>query len=237
MSAERAAGLVAQDPDTDAVALRERERARKRARKLWWSMAVGRPVVTALGHTWRVTERNAESWQRLQASRQPYLLCVWHGQMLGAVWANRFRGISAMASAHGDGEIIARLMQHWGYGFVRGSSSQGGREALVQSIELLRQGTTFAFTPDGPRGPRGVPKAGLLVASKRSGAPIIALRTEISRAWRLGSWDRFAIPQPFARIRVTYSDPWVAPDASEASVAKLQELLGPAEAPILRTAQ
>lgn len=205
-------------------------RDRKRARKLWWSVTLGRPLLELLGATWRITERNPEAWQRMQATGQPYLLCVWHGQMLGAIWANRFRGITAMASLHGDAEIIARLMKRWGYGFVRGSSSQGGREALVQAIDLLKQGTTFAFTPDGPRGPRGVPKAGLLVASMRSGVPIICIRSEISRAWRMGSWDRFAIPKPFARIRLTYSDPWVAPDASEASVAELQRRLGPAEA-------
>lgn len=208
-------------------------KARAKARKLWWSVTLGRPLVTLLGATWRIEERNVEAWQRLQAAGKPYVLAVWHGQLLGAVWANRFRGISALASTHGDAEIIARMMQRWGYRFVRGSSSQGGREALVQIVDGLKQGATFAFTPDGPRGPRGEPKPGLLVASMRSGAPIIGIRTEISRAWRMGSWDRFAIPKPFATLRLTYTDPWVAPDASEASVAELQRRLGPPEAGVL----
>lgn len=208
-------------------------RARQRARKLYWSVTLGRPLVELLGATWRVEERNTEAWQRLRAAGQPYLLAVWHGQLLGAVWGNRFRDISALASTHGDAEIIARMMQRWGYRFVRGSSSQGGREALGQIVEGLKQGQTFAFTPDGPRGPRGVPKPGLLVASMRSGVPIIGIRTEISRAWRMRSWDGFAIAKPFARLRLTYSDPWVAPDASEASVAELQRRLGPPEAGVL----
>lgn len=217
----------------EPTAARDLARERKRARKLWWSVTLGRPLVELLGATWRVEERNAEAWQRLKAAGQPYLLAVWHGQLLGAVWGNRYRDISALASTHGDAEIIARMMHRWGYRFVRGSSSQGGREALVQIVDGLKQGATFAFTPDGPRGPRGVPKPGLLVASMRSGAPIIGIRTEISRAWRMGSWDRFAVPKPFARLRLTYSDPWVAPDASEASVAELQRRLGPAEAGVL----
>ncbi|HRQ78714.1 MAG TPA: lysophospholipid acyltransferase family protein [Gemmatimonadaceae bacterium] len=212
---------------------RDAARERKRARKLWWSVTLGRPLVELLGSTWRVEERNAEAWQRLKAEGQPYLLAVWHGQLLSAVWGNRHRDISALASTHGDAEIIARMMHRWGYRFVRGSSSQGGREALVQIVEGLKQGDTFAFTPDGPRGPRGVPKPGLLVASMRSGAPIIGIRCEISRAWRMGSWDRFAVPKPFARLRLTYSDPWVAPDASDASVAELQRRLGPPEAGVL----
>jgi lysophospholipid acyltransferase (LPLAT)-like uncharacterized protein len=211
--------------------------ARRRARKLYWSVTLGRPLFELLGATWRVEERNSEAWQRLRDEGKPYLLAVWHGQLLTAVWANRFREISALASSHGDAEIIARMMDRWGYRFVRGSSSQGGREALAQIVEQLRQGTTFAFTPDGPRGPRGVPKAGLLVASMRSGVPIVGISTEISRAWRMRSWDRFAVPKPFARIRLTYSDPWVAPDASEASVAELQRRLGPPEAGELEAGQ
>jgi lysophospholipid acyltransferase (LPLAT)-like uncharacterized protein len=211
-------------PAEDAV------RARKRARKLWWSVAIGRPVFTALASTWRIEETHTEAWRRLKAEGKPFLLAVWHGQMVPVIWANRFRDLGALASTHGDAEIAARMMMRWGYSFVRGSSSQGGREALGQVVEHLKEGRSFAFTPDGPRGPRGVPKPGVMVASMRSGVPIIGVRIAISRAWRLGSWDRTAIPKPFARLRVTYSDPWVAPDVSEASVARLQELLGPAEA-------
>jgi lysophospholipid acyltransferase (LPLAT)-like uncharacterized protein len=29
----------------------------------------------------------------------------------------------------------------------------------------------------------------------------------VSRSWTLGSWDRFAIPKPFARIEVVYGVP------------------------------
>lgn len=216
-------------PDDSATRTRER----KRARKLWWSAMLGRPLLELLGATWRVEERNAEAWQRLKAEGKPYVLAAWHGQLLGAVWGNRFRDICALASTHGDAEIMARILDRWGYGLVRGSSSQGGREALTLIVEGLTKGRSFAFTPDGPRGPRGVPKPGLLVASMRSGVPIIGIRTEISRAWRMGSWDRFAIPKPFARLRLTYTDPWVAPDASEASVAELQRRLGPPEAGVL----
>lgn len=217
-------------PPDDAAA---KARARKRARKVWWSVALGRPLVELLGATWRVEERNAQAWQQLQAAGKPYILATWHGQFLTAVWANRFRGINALASTHGDAEIMAQILSRWGYPLVRGSSSQGGREALAQIVDGLRAGSSFAFTPDGPRGPRGVPKPGVLVASMRSGAPIVGIRSELSRSWRVGSWDRFAIPKPFARVRVTYSDPWVAPDASEASVAELQRRLGPPEAGVL----
>lgn len=205
-------------------------REAKRARKVRLAYLLGKPLIELLGRTWRLEETNAEGWRALTAAGKPYLLSVWHGQMLPAIWANRFRGIAAIASVHGDAEIAARMMAHWGYTFVRGSSSQGGREALVQMVEHMTAGRTFAITPDGPRGPRGVPKPGVLVAAVRSGVPIVTLRAAISRSWRTKGWDRFAVPKPFARIVMTYSDPWLPPDTSEASMARLVELMGPAEA-------
>jgi lysophospholipid acyltransferase (LPLAT)-like uncharacterized protein len=35
----------------------------------------------------------------------------------------------------------------------------------------------------------------------------VTLRVHASRAWRLGSWDRFMVPKPFARVTIALSDP------------------------------
>jgi lysophospholipid acyltransferase (LPLAT)-like uncharacterized protein len=32
----------------------------------------------------------------------------------------------------------------------------------------------------------------------------VPIRAQASRAWRLRSWDRFLIPKPFARVRVSF---------------------------------
>jgi lysophospholipid acyltransferase (LPLAT)-like uncharacterized protein len=34
------------------------------------------------------------------------------------------------------------------------------------------------------------------------------MNLEYSRCWRLGSWDRFIIPQPFSKVRVVISRPY-----------------------------
>lgn len=200
----------------------------------WWkqhlAVPVGRVVAQLLAASWRFSEHNRADFDRLRAARQPFLLAAWHGQLFAAVMANRHRGFSAMASTHGDADLIARMMTSWGYSFVRGSSSKGGLAALLQMVEHLRDGRHFAITPDGPRGPRGVPKPGALVAAVRAGVPIIPVHFAVSRAWRFNSWDRFCIPKPFARVRAIYGDAWIPPDTSEASMAELTRRLGPVEA-------
>lgn len=203
-------------------------------KQAWWkqhlAVPLGRVFLSALAASWRLSEHNAEAMQRLRADGKPFLLAVWHGQLMVAVLANRHRDFAAMASTHGDADLMARMMVHWGYSFVRGSSSKGGREALLQMVEFLQAGRHFAITPDGPRGPRGVPKPGTLVAAVRSGAPIVTMYFEVSRAWRFKSWDRFCIPKPFARVRVIYGDPWLPPDTEATSMAELTRRLGPVEA-------
>lgn len=208
--------------------------APKKRAQAWWkrhlAVPVGRVFANVLSATWRITEHNAEPYNRLRAENKPFLLACWHGQLFMGVMLQRHRGFAALASTHGDADLIARMMMSWGYTFVRGSSSQGGREALVRMVQHLRDGLRFAITPDGPRGPRGVAKPGALVAAVRSGVPVVPLRFEVSSAWRFHSWDRFCLPKPFATVRAIYGDPWIPPDSSEASLAEFAHRLGPAEA-------
>lgn len=206
-------------------------RERARARKVWWSVFLGAPLLRLLGYTWRVEEVNAEPWRALTRAGQPYLLSSWHGQLLTHVWANRFRGLCAMVSLHGDGEIISRIIMGLGFRSVRGSSSRGGREAMIGMLQELADGRSCAITPDGPRGPAGVAHPGVLNIAIRSGAPIVPIRTESSRAWHLKSWDRFQVPKPFARVRVIYGDPWLPSAADDTAMAELLTRMGPAPAP------
>jgi hypothetical protein len=39
----------------------------------------------------------------------------------------------------------------------------------------------------------------MIMLASRSGLPIIPVGVGYSRAWRAGSWDRFAVPWPFSR--------------------------------------
>src|SRR5688500_19433593 len=76
-----------------------------------------------------------------------------------------------MTSRSFDGEYIARFIQRFGYGAVRGSSTRGGVGAIVEMVRLMRAGLPTAFTIDGPKGPRYVAKMGAVLLAKKTGQP------------------------------------------------------------------
>lgn len=185
-------------------------KAARRERRVRWLARLGHWAVQVLARTWRLELRGEANWPMRDGVRLPVVVAVWHGLMLAPIWTQRHRGIVALASEHGDGEIIARILEKLGYAPpARGSSSRGGLRGLMTMVAALRNGTSIAFTPDGPRGPARVAQAGLFVAAHRAGAVIVPMSMHAARAWRLRSWDRYTIPQPFARVCVTIGVPFV----------------------------
>src|SRR5439155_11652735 len=56
------------------------------------------------------------------------------------------------------------------------------------------------ITPDGPRGPSQIAKPGALIASARSGRPILLVGWTSRNPITLNSWDRMRIPRPFGTV-------------------------------------
>ena len=90
---------------------------------------------------------------------------------------------------------------------VRGSSSRRGATALLQLSSALEGGEDVAVTPDGPRGPCYRLGPGVVFLARQTGAAILPIHVEYSRAIRLKSWDRFMIPWPFSTARVVFDQP------------------------------
>ena len=53
---------------------------------------------------------------------------------------------------------------------------------------------------DGPKGPFGVVKPGLLVIAQHSGMPILPAIVSGEKSWVFKSWDKFRVPKPFSRV-------------------------------------
>jgi hypothetical protein len=104
-----------------------------------------------------------------------------------------------------DGELITRILEMFGFGAVRGSSSRGAREGLLGLAHVIESGRTAIFTADGPRGPIYRTKMGPIKLAQMTGAPIGAFHLEPEHAWTMGSWDRFLVPWPFTRIVVSWA--------------------------------
>ena len=124
-----------------------------------------------------------------------------------------------MTSRSADGEYIARVIQRFGFHAIRGSSSRGGSQALLEMRTLIENNGTAVFTIDGPRGPRYVAKRGPILLASMTGAPIIPFYVAVRSAWVLKSWDRFVVPKPFSRIHTHFSEMiHVPPHVDEAGI-------------------
>ncbi len=138
------------------------------------------------------------------------VLGIAHTSLLAIISAWDGWPATLLASQSKDGELASRLLESRGFRVVRGSSSRGGKEALVDLVESCRAGDIVGITFDGPRGPALVPKPGVAVCASQAAAGLFfgwiePLPNRIfgrSLIVRLGSWDRFVLPLPFARIRV-----------------------------------
>ncbi|HEY8484964.1 MAG TPA: lysophospholipid acyltransferase family protein [Longimicrobiales bacterium] len=187
---------------------------------------VGRAVLGTLFATTRFEVGGDTSFRALLARGQPVIYLLWHGRLLPLAYLHRRERIMTLASPSRDGEYIARFLAGWGYGVVRGSSSRRGAAAVRELVRHVRSGWSLAITPDGPRGPRQRMKLGPLVVAQLSGAPLVPVAAGTDRAWWFESWDRFLVPQPFARIRVAYGAPYEVPrDADEAELERRARVL------------
>ena len=170
-----------------------------------------------------------EGWENHEvASRDGSLpiYAFWHDRIFMTTYWWRNRKIVVMTSRSFDGEYIARFIQRFGYGAVRGSSTRGGVGAIVEMAKLMRAGCTTAFTIDGPKGPRYIAKMGAVLLAKKTGHPIMPVSFSLRKFWTAPSWDLFQIPKPFTTARLFLGPPiHVAADADEAVLkAKRDEL-------------
>lgn len=157
--------------------------------------------------TCSVQIRELDRLRAVQKEHGRVILAFWHEVLPLAIWAVRGSGYHTLTSYSYDGELAARVIEHFGLAAVRGSSSRGGREALQQLEMALNIGVTVGVTLDGPRGPRRVSKPGVAILSGRTGVPIVPLVLGAPRGWRLRSWDRLFLPKPFTEITCLYGDP------------------------------
>ena len=105
-----------------------------------------------LGATYRWRVDGREHYDAIVASGRQPIFAFWHGRILAATLFWRDRGIVVITSENFDGEWIARVIERFGYGTARGSSSRGAVRALVRLKRGLEAGAPAAFTLDGPEG-------------------------------------------------------------------------------------
>jgi lysophospholipid acyltransferase (LPLAT)-like uncharacterized protein len=175
-----------------------------------WLVAFGFRLLQLLGRTlhYEIDDRTGIVGRPVTAN---YIGALWHNRLLVfPLILRRFfpeRHGAALISASRDGDLLADAVQRFGYDVVRGSSSRLGATAILQLTQVLSSGGDVVITPDGPRGPAYELGPGIIFLAQKSGAPVVPVNLEYSRCWRLGSWDRFIVPRPFAKVRVLINRP------------------------------
>jgi lysophospholipid acyltransferase (LPLAT)-like uncharacterized protein len=188
--------------------------------------AAGYRLVCALGATLRWRTEGLEHFDAIvRGGRQP-IMAFWHGRILPATYYFRRRGIVVITSENFDGEWIAGIIERFGYGTARGSTSRGGGKALLQLTRDLAAGKPAGFTVDGPRGPAEVAQPGAVWLAKATGHPVLPFHLEADRHWTLNSWDRTQIPKPYATVAISMGEPFDVPaDADAAGIESARQLL------------
>ena len=165
------------------------------------------PLINALGHTLRWRVEGLEHFDAVVASGRLPVMGFWHGRILPAAFYFRRRGIVVITSENFDGEWIARIIERFGYGTARGSTTRGGRKALIQLVRDMESGKPAGFTLDGPRGPARVAQPGAVWLARKTGNPLLPFHLEASAHWTVNSWDRTQIPKPFSRVALVVGEP------------------------------
>lgn len=183
-------------------------------------------LIKIIGHTTRFEVEGWENWEAIKRDGKIPIYTFWHDRILLApyFWCNR--EIVVMTSRSFDGEYIARILQRFGCGASRGSSTRGGGGALVEMIRLMNAGKPCAFTIDGPKGPRYVAKMGAVLLAKKTGHPIMPFCITPRKFWTVKSWDKLQIPKPFTKAQVIIGEPMYVPaNADEETTQQKNEEL------------
>jgi lysophospholipid acyltransferase (LPLAT)-like uncharacterized protein len=157
--------------------------------------------------TFSLSVENESPWMDHLKNGGRVLLCTWHQQFFGAIrHFQNYREFKPglMISKSKDGEIIAGVAIHTGWEAIRGSSSRGGGEAMKKIIIKLKEDGLAAHIVDGPQGPAGVVKNGLIAIAQAADSVIVPLYVSADRAWYFNSWDRFLLPKPFSHVTIQF---------------------------------
>lgn len=181
-----------------------------------------------VGLTLRWRWENLDRVRALLASGRPVVVAGLHGHILLGILPGRSLRPAVMISQSRDGERIAQLVEALGWRAIRGSSSRGGARGLARMIREVRSGALGVHMVDGPRGPAGRIKPGLLLLAQRTGAVIVPTVAVARPRWQAGSWDRMQVPLPFARVVLRSLDPVevpadLDPRASGALIAAMEK--------------
>lgn len=166
--------------------------------------------VKALNLTYRYQFIGLENKSQARSfnNKQSYVYALWHQNLIGAIFSHINERFSMVISESKDGELVAVTCQKFGHLPARGSSTRGGKKALIEIVRNISNGFPGALTVDGPKGPAKEVKPGIIEIAKLTQVAILPLSPYSNNHWVIKkSWDQFRVPRPFSKIVVVIGAP------------------------------
>lgn len=201
--------------DTDKTEKVKNTRPLKERIQLW--------ILIRLLKLFFLTEQHLLKIKSINYPKGQFIFSMWHCHQCLVYGVEDKSKFYALISASNDGEIIAKAAECLNIKSVRGSTKRKGVSATLEMLEKLKEGNSAGIMVDGPRGPRGKVKDGIINISKLSGVPIVpvAWASKDKTFFEFNTWDKFKLPFGPCRTVALYGDPVYIP--SELSKEEMQE--------------
>ncbi|MBT9138317.1 MAG: hypothetical protein DDT31_00869 [Syntrophomonadaceae bacterium] len=164
-------------------------------------------IIFLIGKTVRIKIIGKENLNALKGEKKNAIYAFWHNRLFLLTYIFRYRHIQVLISSSRDGDYIAAVASRFGAETIRGSTTRGGKGAILGITEKLKSGYDGVVVPDGPQGPKYIAQPGIVHIAKRTGLPIVPVAYGAERKKVLGSWDALLIPYPFSRVVLIYGAP------------------------------
>ena len=177
---------------------------------------LGLVLIRLLGWSWRFRETRGHILDQANAGDRPIVAAFLHGRSFQLLYHMSRRNVRwlILCSKSLDGEVMARIERALGYQVVRGSSGRGGAEGLVTIIRAVKKDPTLSpvLAVDGSKGPRLVVKSGVISTASKTGGRILPIAASSRSAHVFKkTWDRTALPLPFAKVHILIGEPMEVP--------------------------
>ncbi|MCF8144662.1 MAG: lysophospholipid acyltransferase family protein [Deltaproteobacteria bacterium] len=166
-----------------------------------------------------------KTWMRLvrttlvgveQTRGIPCGIAIWHGDELALIPRFGHLGPTLLVSRSRDGERMAMATRALGYRVTRGSSTRGAVGGLIALIRAVKEGHGVVLAVDGPQGPRGVCKPGIVRIVQKTGAPLFPVGVAVSHRYVFKkTWNQVYLPLPFSRQVVFVDRPISFPETDD----------------------
>lgn len=152
--------------------------------------------------------KNENIPKNLIKKKKSIVVCFWHNRLLMASFCWNFnQKFKMLISAHSDGKIISNAVSHLGIETIIGSSRKQNISSLKEIINLIKKNCVIGITPDGPRGPKGEIKDGLISLFIKTGVTVLPLSYSARHKIILNTWDKFILVTPFNKFVAVWGNP------------------------------